>query len=176
MRAIAAVDEHWGIGRDGKLLIRIPADQRNFKEETMGCPVILGRKTLQTFPQGMPLAGRTNLILTRNPDFKSRGEEVFIVHSEEELLETLRSLGIPTNTDPIGSAWVIGGESIYRLLLPYCTEALLSRIERTYDADAFFPNLAEAPDWELTWEGEEQVYFDTTWHLERWVRKSGTGR
>lgn len=172
MRAIAAVDEHWGIGRDGRLLIRIPADQRNFKEETMGYPVILGRKTLQTFPQGMPLAGRKNLILTRNPEFTARGDDAVIVHDEAELDAAIGALA----GDGVSEAdcWVIGGESIYRLLLPRCTEALISRIERTYDADAFFPNLAEDPDWEMTWEGEEQVYFDTTWHLERWTRKSST--
>ena len=172
MRAIAAVDEHWGIGRDGKLLIRIPADQRNFKQETMGCPVILGRKTLQTFPQGMPLTGRKNLILTRNPGFAVRSEDAVIVHDEAELdaaIAALAAEGIPE-----ANCWVIGGESIYRMLLPRCSEALISRIERTYDADAFFPNLEDNPDWEMVWEGEEQVYFDTTWHLERWTRKNST--
>ncbi|MCR5675176.1 MAG: dihydrofolate reductase [Lachnospiraceae bacterium] len=165
MKTIAAVDEKWGIGRDGRLLIRIPADQKNFREETMGGTVILGRKTLQTFPKGMPLPGRTNIILTRNPDFTVPAENAVIVHSEEELLEAVGPL------DP-DNVWVIGGESVYRALLPQCSEAVITRIDRTYEADAFFPDLERDPDWEKTEESEEQVYFDTTYRFERWMRKS----
>lgn len=169
MKAIVAVDEHWGIGRDGRLLIRIPADQKNFKEETTGGVVILGRKTLQTFPGGAPLKERTNVILTRNPEFTVRDPAAVIVHDEAELDAALAGY----EEERI---WVIGGESIYRLLLPRCTEAVVSRIERTYQADAFFPDLSADPDWEMVFEGEEQVYFDTTWHLERWMRKSASGK
>ena len=171
MKAIAAVDEHWGIGRDGRLLIRIPADQKNFRQETTGGVVILGRKTLETFPQGLPLVGRTNVILTRNPSFTVRaGEqtEVNIAHDEKELPQLLS----PYDPEQV---WVIGGESIYRLLLPMCTEALITRIDRTYQADAFFPDLEEDADWTKVWESEEQVYFDTTWHFERWMRKNSIG-
>ena len=170
MKAIVAVDENWGIGHEGRLLIRIPADQKNFREKTMGGAVILGRKTLETFPQGVPLAGRTNIILTRNPDFSVRGENAVIVHDEEQLDEALDALAAEGISEE--NLWVIGGESVYRLLLPRCSEAIVSRIERTYQADAFFPDLEKDPDWELSWEGEEQVYFDTTWHLEQWTRKS----
>ncbi len=168
MRAIAAVDEAWGIGRDGRLLIRIPADQKQFREKTGGGVVILGRKTLQTFPKGEPLTDRVNVILTRNPEFAVKGENAVVVHNEQELDEALR----PYAQDDV---WVIGGESVYRLLLPKCTEAIITKIERRYEADAFFPDLSAAPAWRLAEEGEEQVYFDTTWHLERWTRITSTG-
>ena len=168
MRAIVAVDEGWGIGRDGKLLLRIPADQRQFREKTTGGVVILGRKTLQTFPKGEPLKERTNVILSRNPAFTAAGDNAFVAHDEQELEELLK----PYDPDNV---WVIGGESIYRLLLPKCTEAIVTRFERRYEADAYFPDLSIDPAWKLTWESEEQVYFDTTWHLETWTRTSSTG-
>ncbi len=165
MRAIAAVDENWGIGREGHLLIRIPGDQRNFRELTMGGAVILGRKTLQTFPQGAPLKGRTNIILTRNPEFTVRGDNAVIVHGEEELDAALEGFARE-------DIWVIGGESVYRMLLPRCDEAILTRIERSYVADAWFPKLSEDPDWRLVSESEEQVCFDTTYRFETWRRQN----
>ena len=87
MNLIAAVDKNWAIGRKGRLLVSIPNDQKHFREETIGKVVVLGRKTLETFPQGMPLAGRTNIILSRNPSFQVKGAQV--VHSLEELKQAL---------------------------------------------------------------------------------------
>ena len=66
---------------------------------------------------------------------------------------------------------MIGGESVYRQLLPYCDTAHITKIDRAYEADAFFPNLEEDPEWELTGESDEQVYFDITYHFQKYERR-----
>ena len=162
MNVIAAVDENWAIGNRNELLVRIPADHKFFREETTGKVVILGRKTLQTFPGGLPLKNRENLILSGNENFKVKDAEVF--NSIEELLERLKDY----DTEDV---YVIGGESVYRQLLPYCDTAHITKIDRAYEADAFFPNLEEDPEWELTGESDEQVYFDITYHFQKYERR-----
>ena len=162
MNVIAAVDENWAIGNRNELLVRIPADHRFFREETTGKVVILGRKTLQTFPGGLPLKNRENLILSENENFKVKDAEVF--NSIEELLERLKDY----DTEDV---YVIGGESVYRQLLPYCDTAHITKIDRAYEADAFFPNLEEDPEWELTGESDEPVYFDITYHFKKYERR-----
>ena len=137
MNVIAAVDENWAIGNRNELLVRIPADHKFFREETTGKVVILGRKTLQTFPGGLPLKNRENLILSGNENFKVKDAEVF--NSIEELLERLKDY----DTEDV---YVIGGESVYRQLLPYCDTAHITKIDRAYEADAFFPNLEDVID------------------------------
>ena len=119
MNVIAAVDENWAIGNRNELLVRIPADHKFFREETTGKVVILGRKTLQTFPGGLPLKNRENLILSGNENFKVKDAEVF--NSIEELLERLKDY----DTEDV---YVIGGESVYRQLLPYCDTAHITKM------------------------------------------------
>ena len=162
MNVIAAVDENWAIGNRNELLVRIPADHKFFREETTGKVVILGRKTLQTFPGGLPLKNRENLILSGNENFKVKDAEVF--NSIEELLERLKDY----DTEDV---YVIGGESVYRQLLPYCDTAHITKIDRAYEADAFFPNLEEDPEWELTGESDEKTYFDITYHFQKYERR-----
>ena len=162
MNVIAAVDENWAIGNRNELLVRIPADHKFFREETTGKVVILGRKTLQTFPGGLPLKNRENLILSGNENFKVKDAEVF--NSIEELLERLKDY----DTEDV---YVIGGESVYRQLLPYCDTAHITKIDRAYEADAFFPNLEVDPEWELTGESDEQVYFDITYNFQKYERR-----
>ena len=137
MELIVNVTENWGIGKGDALAVRISADLKRFRSLTMGKTVILGRKTLQTFPGGRPLKGRRNLILSRDPDFQVEGAEVF--HSVEALLAALS-----------GDAVVIGGESIYRQLLPYCTKGYVTKTYLRPDCDRFFPNLDELPGWHIT--------------------------
>ena len=164
MNLIAAVDENWAIGNRNELLIRIPADHKNFRQETTGKVVVLGRKTLETFPQGMPRQNRTNIILSSNPDYRVKG--AIVVHSLEELLSKLKAY----QTEDI---YIIGGESIYRQLLPYCDVAHITKIDHVYEADAFFPNLDEMPDWRITADSDEQVYFDITYHFLKYERFTG---
>ena len=138
MELIVNVSENWGIGMGDRLLVSIRADLLRFRELTMGGTVILGRKTLQTFPGGRPLKGRRNIILSTNADYQMENAEVS--HNVEELLALLR---------PEENTFVIGGESIYRLLLPYCSRARVTKSYVNLPADRFFPNLDEMPNWKV---------------------------
>ena len=141
MKVIAAVDENWAIGRNGDQLIYISEDLKHFKALTTGHPVILGRKTLATFPGGRPLKGRRNLILSRNPGFAPPEAEVF--SSLEELLAAAPQ-----------DAFVIGGASVYQALLDRCDTACITRIDAAFPgADCWFANLDERPEWKFAEEG-----------------------
>lgn len=161
MNMIVAVDENWGIGNQGELLVRIPNDQKMFRNETTGKVIVLGRKTLETFPQKQPLANRKNIILSRNPEYQVKG--AVVVHSVEELLEELKKY----NDEDI---YIIGGDSIYRQMLPYCDVAHVTWIEHAYHADSYFPNLEQDPEWKMTAESEEQTYFDLTYYFRKYER------
>jgi len=163
MNLIVAVDENWAIGNKGSLLVRIPADQKMFRNETLGKVVVLGRKTMDTFPQKQPLAGRTNIILSRDESYKAG--DATVVHSKEELLEELKKY----NDEDI---YIIGGTSIYELMLPECNVAYVTKIDHGYEADAFFPNLDKDEEWEITAESEEQIYFDLTYSFLKYERKN----
>lgn len=137
MNVIVAVDENWGIGRNGELLARISADLRRFKALTTGHAVILGRKTLQTFPGGKPLPGRENLIMSTTMDAAPEGARVF--RDLDSLLDYAPE-----------DAFVIGGETVYRELLPYCEKVYVTKIHKTFDSDAFFPDLDALSGWKVT--------------------------
>lgn len=161
MNMIVAVDNNWAIGNQGELLIRIPNDHKHFREETTGKVVVLGRKTLETFPQGLPLKNRTNIILSANPEFQVK--DATVVHSIEELLEELKKY----DTEDV---YIIGGDSIYKQMLPYCDVAHVTKIDHEYLADAFFPNLDEMPEWKITADSDEQTYFDIAYQFLKYER------
>ena len=163
MNAIVAVDANWAIGNKGSLLVSIPSDQKNFRNYTTGKVIVLGRKTLETFPQKQPLKNRTNIILTHDPNYKA-GDAV-IVHSHEELMEELKKY-------PSEDIYIIGGDSIYKQYVPLCDTAIVTKIDRKYESDAYFPNLDEDPEWELVEEGEEQTYFDVEFCFCTYRRKA----
>lgn len=163
MNLIFAVDNNWAIGNKNQLLVRIPADMKMFRQETTGKVVVLGRKTLETFPNAAPLKDRTNIILSTNKDYKVEGATV--VHSIEELLEELKKY-------PSEDVYIIGGETVYRQMLPYCDTAHVTKIDHEYEADAFVPNLDEDSDWEITASSEEQYYFDITYEFLKYERKN----
>lgn len=162
MKLIVNVDKNWAIGNKGKLLVSIPSDLKMFRNETSGKVVILGRKTLATFPQGKPLPNRTNIILTTDENF-SAGEAT-VVHSVEEVLDAVKDY-------PTDDVYVIGGESIYRQLLPYCNTAIVTKCDYAYEADTYFPNLEQAEGWVMTAESEEQTYFDLEYTFQKWEKK-----
>ncbi len=162
MNCIVAVDENWAIGYKNELLVRIPADQKFFRQETTGKVVVLGRKTLETFPQGRPLPNRINIIVSTKKDYEVK--DAIVVHSIEELLEELKKYD--TN-----DVYIIGGDSIYKQMLPYCDTAHVTKIDRAYEADTYFPNLDEMEEWEITADSDEQVYFDLTYHFLKYERK-----
>ena len=142
MQTIVAVDKNWGIGKDNKLLVSIPADMKFFQGETMGKVVVMGRKTLESFPGGRPLVGRTNIVLTRNTEYRVKGAQV--VHSQEGLLKELEKY-------PPEDVYVIGGDSVY-------------------EADSFFPDLDLMEGWEMTEASEEQTYFDLEYTFVKYER------
>ncbi len=163
MNIIVAADKNWAIGYQNRLLVSIPSDMKFFQQTTMGKVVVMGRRTLESFPNGLPLMGRTNLVLSRNPNYKVRGAQVF--HSMEELCEELKQY-------PTEDVYVIGGESIYRAFLPYCSTAHVTKIDHGYQADTYFPNLDEMENWSLTGDSEEQTYFDLEYRFLRYENRN----
>ena len=140
MNLIVAVDKNWAIGKNNRLMWSIPADMKFFRETTRGNVVIMGRKTLESFPQGQPLKNRVNIVITRNPGYKVKG--AVVVHSVEEAVEEARKYE--------GEIYVIGGESIYREMLSLCDTAFVTKIDHAYDADTYFPNLDQDEEWRMT--------------------------
>ena len=161
MNLIAAVDQNWAIGNKNQLLVRIPADQKFFRETTTGKVVVMGRKTLESFPNGLPLKNRTNIVLTRDENYTVK--DAIVLHSLEALREELKKY-------PSEDIFIIGGETIYRQLLDECDVAHITKIEFAYDADAYFPNLDELPEWKITADSEEQTYFDLEYFFYKYER------
>ena len=163
MKLIASADKNWGIGFKNKLLVSIPTDMKFFPQTTTGKVVVMGRKTLESFPNGLPLKNRTNIVLTGNKDY--RVKDAVIVHTLEELQEELKRY----QSDDI---YVIGGERIYRQLLPLCDTAYITRIDHAFQADTFLPNLDELEEWKMTEEGEEQTCFDLEFRFTKYERQA----
>ena len=163
MNIIVAVDKNWGIGFGNKLLVSIPQDMKFFRTTTTDKVVVMGRKTLESFPGGQPLKRRTNVVLTRNPGCKVK--DGIVCHTIEEAVKMLEQY----DSEDI---YVIGGESIYREFLPYCAKAYVTKIDHAYQADSHFPNLDEDPEWEMTGVSEEQTYFDLEYVFTIYERKA----
>lgn len=151
MNLIVNVDKNWAIGLGSKLLVRIPQDMKYFRSMTTGHVVVMGRKTLESFPESKPLPNRANIVLTRDQGYQAPG--AVVVHSMEELKEELKKY-------PGEEIFVIGGGQIYRELLPLCDKAYVTKVDRAFDADVYFPDLDQDPQWKMTKVSEEQTYFD----------------
>ncbi len=151
MNLIVAVDKNWAIGLKNDLLVSIPQDMKFFRETTKGKVVAMGRKTLESFPNGLPLKNRVNVVLTSDKNYKVK--DALLVHSIEDMVKELGKY----NQDDV---FVIGGETIYRQLLPYCKKAYITKIDHAYHADTYFPNLDEDSEWKMTQISDEQTYFD----------------
>ncbi|MCD8230403.1 MAG: dihydrofolate reductase [Clostridiales bacterium] len=161
MNLIAAVDSNWAIGLKNKLLVHIPDDMKFFRQTTTGKVVVMGRKTLESFPNSRPLANRVNIVLTGDPAYRVNG--AVIVHNMDELHAELSKY-------PSEDIYVIGGESIYRQLVDECDVAHITKINYAYEADAYFPNLDEKPEWRITADSEEQTYFDLEYYFYKYER------
>ena len=138
LSAIVAVCDDWGIGLDGGMVVENREDMRHFVACTTGHPVIMGRRTLESFPGGRPLKNRRNIVLTRDTSFSREGVET--VHSVEEAL-----LAVGEEDE----AWVIGGDQVYRQLLPHCERAVVTRNHCVRRVDTWFPNLDEDSAWKV---------------------------
>ena len=161
MYCILSADQKWGIGKDNGLLVSIPADMKQFRQHTEGNVVIMGRKTLESFPKGLPLKNRVNIVLSSNAVASGNGE--IVVRSVEEAVSEAGKY-------PDKKIYVIGGSSIYAQFLPYVDTVYVTKIDHTYEADSYFPNLDEDPEWEIKEESDEQTYFDLTYHYVTYVR------
>ncbi len=139
MKAILHADKEWGIGKKNGLMFSIPADMRFFRETTTGNVVVMGSNTLKSFPGGKPLKNRTNIVLY--PDGEDR-DDCKIVRSLDELFAEIKKY----DADKV---YVIGGAMMYKTLLPYCTEVLVTKVDAVGGADAYFENLDENPDFML---------------------------
>lgn len=147
MELIVNVTENWGIGLRDRLLVSISADLKRFRALTMGKTVILGRRTLATFPGGRPLKNRENIVLTHDEHFAAEG--ALVAHDLPELFALLHG----KNTDDV---CVIGGASVYEQLLPYCARARVTKTQLTPEADRFFPNLDALENWQIEHETSPQ--------------------
>ena len=162
MKLIVAVTENWGIGEKGGLLKSLPEDMAFFREKTRGAAVVMGQTTLESFPGSRPLKGRTNLVLSLDPSFAPEG--VTVLRSVAELRDALATLPDAQREN----VWVIGGGSIYRLLLPYCDEAYVTRMALTLPADVYFPALDAEPGWHEADPGTPQLSGGVEYRFTRW--------
>lgn len=146
MRAILHADREWGIGKNNGLMFKIPADMKFFKETTVGNIVVMGSNTLKSFPGGKPLKDRLNIVLY--PDGENR-MDCLIVRSLDELFNEIKKY-------PPEKVFVIGGMMMYKTLLPYCDEVLVTKVDAVGGADAYFENLDKNPNFKLVCESEPQ--------------------
>ena len=141
--AIVHADKEWGIGKGNDMMFSLPKDMKFFRETTMGNVVVMGGKTLRSFPNQKPLKNRVNIVLTRGQVC----DECVIVRSYEELFAEMKAR---KNED----IFVIGGGEIYKALLPYCHGAYVTKVDAVGGAEVFFPNLDEHSDFVCVEEGE----------------------
>ena len=146
MNAIVVVDSNWAIGRDGGLLVHLPGDLKYYKEKTIGNVTVVGRKTLESFPGGKPLPGRTNIVITRNPDYEADG--CILCRSREEVLKKIKEY----DTEKV---FIAGGAEVYRQFMEECDVFYVTKIHASFEADRHFPNLDEA-GYRITWESPMQ--------------------
>lgn len=162
MNAIVVVDQNWGIGKDGGLLVHLPGDLKYYKEKTIGNHIITGRKTLESFPGGKPLPGRENIVLTRDLSYAKDG--CVICHSIEEVQDAVQGY------DP-ETVFVAGGAEIYKEFFSLCDVFYVTKIDAAFEADRYFPNLDEL-DLEVAWESEPQEEKGITYRFLKYVRKN----
>ncbi len=142
IQLIAAVDKNWGIGFQGGLLFYSRYDMAHFKEKTIGHAVIMGRKTMESLPDGNPLPGRLNIVLTRSKRESLEKKGIYTVSGIDECIELLKRMHIEI-------AFVIGGESVYQNFLKKASSACITKIDGEAQADTWFPNLDLEKDWVL---------------------------
>jgi dihydrofolate reductase len=160
--AIACISENRGIGKDGKLLFSIPADMKFFRETTAGAVVVMGRKTLDSFPGGKPLPGRVNVVLSRNENFSRDGVTVF--GNSEKLKNDILSGGFGEK-----AVFIIGGADIYELFLPITDVLLLTEVKKTVECDSYFPEYGK--EFVKTIQSDTYVLGDTEYSFNTYERK-----
>lgn len=166
MNQIVAVDRNWAIGKDGGLLVSIPEDMKFFRTMTKGKTVIMGRKTLESFPGGNPLKGRRNIVLTRQTACDLKGAER--AASVDDALAMVR------DEEP-DNIFVIGGSTIYEAFLSYCDTCYVTRIDHEFEADTWYPNLDADPEWEIAAESETKTAGEMTFRFVTYRKREQAG-
>ncbi len=162
MKAIVNVDLNWGIGCNGKLLVRIPEDMRFFKQTTLGKIVVMGRETFESLPGGLPLIERTNIVLSRDNEYNPSG----VIKCS-----SIFDLNLNLSQYSFDDVFVIGGESVYKQLLPFCSEAYVTKVQTKCEADKFFVNLDLAHEWELIEESDTKTHNDINFRFCKYANK-----
>ncbi len=175
MNIIVAVDENWGIGKNGDLLMHLSGDMRFFKKMTLGKIVVMGRKTLESLPNSKPLPHRRNIVLSKSLNYEVENVEIMTsiedVISFSNCLEKQRLIECEKHSQQVdrnifwennekesensSEIFVIGGAQIYERLLPYCDKCYVTKIHSTLDADVFFPNIDDNKMFQLVDESDE---------------------
>lgn len=182
MKAILSADLNWGIGYCGKLLMCVPEDMKFFRQMTTGKVVVMGRETFESFPGKQPLKDRVNIVLSKNPKYISSdlinsnlinsnliNSSLIICRSLDELLQELEKY-------PADDIFIIGGESVYTQLLPYCTEVYVTRFEKVFEADRHFSDLDRMDEWRLVSESAPSVYQDMSFRFLKYIRIAHSGQ
>ena len=143
IRAIVHADKKWGIGKNNDMMFSLPKDMKFFRETTSGNVVVMGGNTLRSFPNGKPLKNRVNIVISRG----QVRDDCIIVRTVDELKTEMKK----RENEEI---YIIGGGAIYKELLPYCHEALVTKVDADGGAEVFFPNLDETPNFHLIYESE----------------------
>lgn len=157
MQAILHADMVWGIGKKNGLMFSLPADMKFFRNTTKGGVVVMGKRTLLSFPEGKPLKNRVNIVISSSLN----REDCVVVRNLDELREELKKY-------PDLPVWVIGGGEIYKLLLPYCEKVLVTRVEAVGGADTFFPDLDKDENFVRSKRGEDIDDNGTTVHFDEY--------
>lgn len=161
MNAIVVVDKNWAIGKDGDLLVHLPGDLKYYRQKTIGKVIVVGRKTLDSFPGGKPLPDRTNIVITRNPQYDR--DDCIVCHSKEQVMERL---GEYESED----VFIAGGAEIYRLFMDVCEDFYVTKIYEEFEADRYFPDL-DGLGYEVTWESPMQQEKGISYRFLRYSKK-----
>jgi dihydrofolate reductase len=157
LAAIVVTDLNNAIGINNQLLCHLPADLKFFKATTMGCPIIMGRKTYESI--GRLLPGRKNIVITRSSDYKIEGAEIY--HSVETALKSCTEEKV----------FIIGGAEIFKQTLPQISEVYRTLIQHKFEADVWFPELKDS-EFKMAWEechvADEKNKFD--YCFQKWER------
>ena len=159
MKLIVNVSEDWGIGSGGDLLFPIPEDMKFFRTATLNSVVVMGRKTLESFPGGNPLKNRTNIVLTRNTGFIKQGAEIY--HDKESVLKRLENEQ---------NVFIIGGAEVYKMFLEDCDEAYVTKVHSVKQADAYFPDLDKDKNWKCIEISDTKEYNGIRYNFCKYVR------
>ena len=161
MNAIVAVDRNWGIGKDNDLLIHLPGDLKYYKEKTIGKVIIVGQRTLESFPGSKPLPGRTNIVLSDDPAFVR--DDCIVCRTKDEVLQKAAEY------DP-ETVFICGGASIYRLFLEDCDALYVTKIDAAFDAETYLQNM-DTLGYRVDWASEPQEEKGYSYRFERYVRE-----